>query len=444
MNGVGRSLAVVIPTLDEANRLPDLIGDLAALDAEIIVVDGGSRDGTPTLAEKLGVRVLETASGRGHQLRAGAASTDTEWIFFVHADCRVGATAIAELESFLAHADEDEFAHYRFALDGVERVHRVIEFGQRVRERCLGLCYGDQGLIVSRTLYDRVSGYPEWPIMEDVGLVDRLREQGQRTVLPANIMTSARRYESEGLLFGWIRNASLLALFRMGIPASRLARWYRPHEKVPDACVVASAQTPRRVVIVFAKAPTPGKVKTRLAKAIGTKEAVRIYRSLGREIIDSLRGGPYRLLVYVDPPGRDTVLAMDEWLGRQRNEYRPQSEGGLGVRMTEAFAECLQDADEACIVGTDILNIDQSTVQAAFDALTHNDVVFGPAMDGGYYLVAMRAPHPRLFEGIPWSTENVLTETLARASEDGVRVTLLEPKTDVDTLADVPAELLAG
>jgi len=83
-------------------------------------------------------------------------------------------------------------------------------------------------------------------------------------------------------------------------------------------------------------------------------------------------------------------------------------------------------------------------VQAAFDALTHNDVVFGPAMDGGYYLVAMRAPHPRLFEGIPWSTENVLTETLARASEDGVRVTLLEPKTDVDTLADVPAELLAG
>jgi rSAM/selenodomain-associated transferase 2/rSAM/selenodomain-associated transferase 1 len=440
------SLTIVIPTLDEAERLPRLLSDLDSLDAEVVVVDGGSADATRDLARAGGARVLESPPGRATQLRTGAASTDAEWLFFLHADSRIEPDALTALRDFLASAALDDFAHYRFALDDTGRFHRFIEFGQRLRERWSQLPYGDQGLIVSRELYERAGCYPQWPIMEDVGLLDRLAQIGRRVVLPARLLTSSRRYDAESGVLAWLRNATLMTLFHLGVPPSKLARWYvpqRPDHRVTDHRPVRPSAE-RRTVVVFAKAPTPGRVKTRLAAEVGTKEAVRIYRSLGRGTVDALRGGPHRLVVYVDPPGPATAAAMHEWLGREGLEYRPQSEGELGVRMARAFDECLDEADSVCIVGTDIPGIDRDTVHRAFDTLREADVVFGPATDGGYYLVAMRRRHPDLFAAIAWSTATVLATTLARASEAGLRVALLEVRTDVDTLADVPEELLAG
>ena len=452
MSRAGPSLTIVIPTLEEAERLPRLLSDLEGTTAYIVVVDGGSADGTPDLARGRGVRVLETRPGRATQLRMGAASTDTEWLFFLHADSRIEPAAVAALDGFLLTARQDDFAHFRFALNGTGRFHRVLEFGQRIRERWLGLPYGDQGLVVSRTLYQRVSGYPDWPIMEDVGLLQKLTRHGRRVVLPERLLTSPRRYDTEGGVLAWLRNATLIALFCCGVPASKLVRWYAPHgqtdlpandrEVLTDHETLASGE--RRTVVVFAKAPTPGRVKTRLEADVGAPRAVRIYRSLGRDTVDGLRGGPYRLMVYVDPPGPETTAAMHEWLGRDGIEYRPQSEGDLGARMAQAFDECLEEADQVCIVGTDIPGIDRDTVLRAFDTLQDENVVFGPATDGGYYLVAMSQRHPGLFSDIAWSTPAVLETTLARASEAGVNVALLDAKTDVDTLADVPEGLLTG
>lgn len=300
----------------------------------------------------------------------------------------------------------------------------------------MGLAYGDQGLIVSRDLYRRARGHPEWPILEDVGILERLRRHGRLRTLPEKLVTSPRRYEAEGRWLGWLRNAFIIALYRLGMSPERLAG------RFPRRPSVGEPSPPRRAVIVFAKAPRPGYVKTRLAADVGTEDAVRIYRTLGRATVDALRGGDARLFVYYDPPEDETVTEMSQWLGNEGVEYRRQRGDDLGSRMEGAFAECDAEADEVCIVGTDIPGIGTDTVGEAFRALEENDVVIGPTTDGGYYLLALRSPMPALFHDVPWSTDAVLAVTLDRAAEIGARVELLEPKTDVDTASDVPPGLV--
>lgn len=430
----GPALSVVIPTLDEARYLPALLADLAdlkemarplGLDIETIVVDGGSGDGTADLAREVGARVVATPAGRGRQLRAGADATRGAWLFFVHADSRLDGPARDALLDFLGSADGRDFAHFAFELDGDGPFRRFIEFGQRLRERALGLVYGDQGLVVSRSLYRRAGGHPTWPVMEDVELVRRLEALGRRVSLSAPLRTSPRRYDEEGGVGRWLRNVSLMILFRMGIDPEVLQRWYRPR------------RARRRAVGVFAKAPTPGRVKTRLAADVGDARATEIYRTLGRSTVDGLRQGPWRLVVYVAPPDPEALDAVRAWLG-DGVELRPQSAGDLGRKMARALEELLDEAHEALVVGTDIPGIDADLAAEALSFLEDHDLVVGPATDGGYYLIGMSEPHPELFHDMAWSTDGVLSETLRRADAQSLRVALLEPLTDVDTVHDLP------
>ena len=460
------ALAAVVPTLDEARRLPGLLADLGHLRIpwELVVCDGGSTDGTVDLARQSGARVLTAPPGRASQLMAGARATAAPWLLFLHADSRVPTDAVGALEDFLASAGEDEVAYFQFALEGNGRFWRFLERGQRLRERALGLVYGDQGLVVSRAAFDAVGGYPSWPIMEDVGILERLRKVSRIRRLPACMVTSPRRYEAEGRWFGWLRNASLIALYRLGVPPARLARWYprdgRPERdrQSPSGDRPASDTEPRldgrvpplpedrggveerRALIVFAKAPRPGRVKTRLAADLGAQEAARVYRRLGRRVLDAVREGPYRTLVYYDPP--DAEAEMRDWLGGESLEFRPQTEGDLGERMVRAFEEALRDADRACIMGTDVPALRAALVVQALERLESADVVLGPAEDGGYYLMALSRPHPEIFRDVPWSTADVLGATLERTRRAGLRESLLPVLKDVDTAADLPAYLL--
>lgn len=439
-----------MPTLDEVERLPTLLDDLRSLDAHVVVADGHSTDGTAELARTRGARVVKAGPGRGEQLRAGAAAAETEWLFFVHADSRVSREVARQLTDFLHEADRTMFAHFRFALDRRDWLGRTIEAGQRLREQALGLVYGDQGLVVHRELYDRARGYPSWPIMEDVGMIDRLTALGRRVALDAPLVTSVRRYEEEGALRAWTRNVALITLFRLGVDPVELARWYRPTRKTPSRLDVTAgtsnngARGSRRCIGVFAKAPTPGRVKTRLAADVGDERATEIYRRIGRDTVDRLRGGPYRLIVFFDPPDEAARAAVQSWLGTAGLELRPQSAGDLGTRMAAALRVCLEEADAACLVGTDIPDLGPAAAERAFEALESDDVVVGPATDGGYYLIGMTRPQPGLFVDVPWSTSRVLPETLSRAERSGLSVALLDPKTDVDRVGDVPPRLLGS
>jgi rSAM/selenodomain-associated transferase 1 len=194
-----------------------------------------------------------------------------------------------------------------------------------------------------------------------------------------------------------------------------------------------------RALIVFVKHPEPGSVKTRLAAALGSETAAALYRVLAEEVLKATvpRSGEYETLVFFDPPG--AAEAMRAWLPGLR--LRPQCAGDLGARMSAAFARAFERGGRrVAIIGTDVPAVTRQTVVDALAALDEADAVVGPAEDGGYYLLALRAPGPDLFEGVAWSTPAVVEQTLARAATAGLRVRQLRPLRDIDTLEDVQAE----
>lgn len=190
-----------------------------------------------------------------------------------------------------------------------------------------------------------------------------------------------------------------------------------------------------RTLIVFAKMPRPGRVKTRLAAAIGDAEAAALYRTLGRRVLDAVRGGEYRLVAYIDPANE--LARAREWLGAEGVDFRAQEGDGLGERLANAFRRELGRARHACAVGTDAPGVDRRLAGRAFAELAENDLVLGPAVDGGYYLIGMSRYRPELFRGVPWSTEQVLPATLARAGALKLRTRILELLPDIDTVEDL-------
>jgi rSAM/selenodomain-associated transferase 2 len=213
-------LSVIIPTLDAEAFLPECLSRLSAKD-EIIVVDGGSRDRTASIAEAAGARLIVAPKGRGIQLRTGARAAGGDWLLFLHADTRLGTGWREAVEAHIARTGKP--ACFRFRLDDPAWQARLIERGTAIRARLLGLPYGDQGLLVSRVHYGNVGGYREIPLMEDVDLVRRL---GGVRVLPVDAVTSAARWRRGGWFRRSGRNLALLALYRLGASPRRLARRY--------------------------------------------------------------------------------------------------------------------------------------------------------------------------------------------------------------------------
>ena len=190
-------------------------------------------------------------------------------------------------------------------------------------------------------------------------------------------------------------------------------------------------------VALMLKAPVPGRVKTRLAADIGGPEACRVYRRLVEHQIGRIPAD-WRVEVHFDPPGAGE--SMRAWLG-DGPVYVPQPAGDLGVRLSTAMNEgAAAGADPVCrfpliFLGGDCPYLDEAALAEAAKSLESRDVVVGPAADGGYVLIGMNTPHPELFQGIEWSTERVLRQTLDRAQAAGLSVALLPELEDVDDLA---------
>lgn len=193
------------------------------------------------------------------------------------------------------------------------------------------------------------------------------------------------------------------------------------------------------VLIVFVKAPRAGEVKTRLAAALGGPHARELYRLLAEEEIRRTRPAPgeYDRLFFFAPP--DARAEVEGWLPGET--CLPQEGADLGARMASAFdAAFARGARRAAIVGTDAPSVSRELVNEALLALADHDMVLGPARDGGYYLMALDRRRPLLFQGIPWSTPGVLAATVERAQVLGLRLSVLEPHSDIDTLEDLRRE----
>ncbi|HEY0524800.1 MAG TPA: TIGR04283 family arsenosugar biosynthesis glycosyltransferase [Stellaceae bacterium] len=220
-------LSIVIPTLNAAAGLGATLAALAeARDAEIVVADGGSRDGTSALAEAAGARVVAASRGRGLQLAAGAAAARGDWLLFLHADTVLPpgwADAVATFVNDPANARRA--GYFAFRLDDDDPRARRLERAVAWRCRRLALPYGDQGLLIGRTLYDAVGGFRPLPLMEDVDLVRRLGPE-RLAALPVAAVTSAARYRRDGYWRRPLRNLTCLSLYFLGLSPERIARLY--------------------------------------------------------------------------------------------------------------------------------------------------------------------------------------------------------------------------
>ncbi len=186
-----------------------------------------------------------------------------------------------------------------------------------------------------------------------------------------------------------------------------------------------------RQLIVFARAPVLGKVKTRLASDVGSEQALRVYQHLLQSTLKRLGACPYPKALYADGLGLED-LATEHGMALRR-----QSGDGLGERMAVALCQCLRDSCAVVLVGVDIPLLDEMYVAAAFEKLESSDLVLGPTEDGGYCLIGVNQPVPSLFDNMPWGSEKVCALTIAKAEDAGLRISLLPVLWDVDRASDL-------
>lgn len=222
-------LSVVIPVRDEARGLPPLLADLAAapaLVAEVVVVDGGSRDGSATVARLAGARVLSATPGRGSQLRQGIAASRAPWLLLLHGDSRLPEGWVESVAAAIAQGEGRAWA-FRLAIGGSDPALRLVELAVSLRSRWRSLPYGDQGLLLSRTLHERAGGIAPLPLMEDLEFVLRLRRLAPIQLLPGALRVSDRRWRRLGVWQTTVANARLRRDWRRGESPDRLAQRYR-------------------------------------------------------------------------------------------------------------------------------------------------------------------------------------------------------------------------
>lgn len=219
-------ISVIIPTLNAQEHLGNCLTSLmpgleAGLIRDVIVSDGGSRDGTVELAKAWGAEVVDGTASRGAQLVRGCAVAQGRWFLVLHADTHLRDGWVGPV---IKHLEHHKAGWFRLAFDDGGLAGRVVACWANLRSYC-GLPYGDQGLLLPAALYDRVGGYPSQPLMEDVAIARALK--GQLTCIDAVAVTSAVRYKRQGWLRRGARNLWTLARYFGGVCPKQLAETYR-------------------------------------------------------------------------------------------------------------------------------------------------------------------------------------------------------------------------
>lgn len=217
-------LSVIIPALNAAADLPRTLAALGDAPDEVLVVDGGSGDGTLQVAAASGARVLAAPRGRGGQLASGVAAATRPWLLLLHADTRLDPDWAAAATAHM-RAAPDRAAYFRFTLDSDDRRARRLERLVAWRCRVLALPYGDQGLLLHRDLLRAVGGVRPLPLMEDVDLVRRLGRH-RLVGLEVAAVTSAAKWRRDGWYRRSARNLLCLSLYFAGVPPRLIARLY--------------------------------------------------------------------------------------------------------------------------------------------------------------------------------------------------------------------------
>jgi len=221
-------VSVIVPVLNEAAGVGEFLAHLRerAPGAEVIVVDGGSGDGTPEAARPLADRVLQAERGRARQMNAGAAASSGDCFWFLHADSRLPA---APLEAIRAALADPSLAGgcFRIRIPRPEPVYRISDSLGNLGVDLFRIALGDHGIFCRREAFFAAGGYPEIPLMEDAEFYRRLRRQGRVRQLRPAVETSPRRYERRGAYRTTLVYGLILGLYVLRAPVPVLARLYR-------------------------------------------------------------------------------------------------------------------------------------------------------------------------------------------------------------------------
>lgn len=225
------SLSIIIPALNEAGNIPALLDSLQPLrrrGAEIVVVDGGSTDGTADLARNRADRVIAAPAGRARQMNAGAGAARGEILCFLHADSRLPEGADGLMIDGLARSRRS-WGRFDVRIDGRHPLLHVIARMMNWRSRFTGIATGDQGLFITRSLFEAAGRFPEIALMEDIALARRLKRYGPPLCIAHRLTTSGRRWEKRGVWRTMLLMWRLRLAYWLGADPDKLALQYGRH-----------------------------------------------------------------------------------------------------------------------------------------------------------------------------------------------------------------------
>ena len=219
-------LSVIIPVLNEERAIAGAVDDAARVGPdEIIVVDGGSADRTPDIVRDGPARLACSARGRAVQMNEGAQRAQGDVLLFLHADTTLPVTARVDVEACMADAG-CVGGRFDIRLDSTRPLLRVVGRMISLRSRLTRVATGDQAIFVRRTVFERLGGFPEIPIMEDVAFCRALKKEGRIACLRSRVLSSARRWEQNGPVRTILLMWALKLLFLAGVPPATLKRLY--------------------------------------------------------------------------------------------------------------------------------------------------------------------------------------------------------------------------
>lgn len=432
----GSRVSVIIPALNEARSIGRVLDAIPTWVDEIIVADNGSNDGTPDVAAKHGARVVhEPRRGYGSAcLKAIAALDRPDVVVFLDADFSDHPEQMDRLVDPIVHDGVDLVIGSR--MRGQREPGALTpqaRFGNRLACALIRLFWGVQFTDLGPFRAIRYTALQRLGMRDpDYGWTVEMQIEA---VLHGLAITEApvdyRRRVGRSKVSGTLRGIVGAGYKILGTIFLSALRYHLGRQRKVSA---------HRTIMIFTRYPDPGATKTRLIPALGPDGAADLQRQLTEHALRQAAQVP-GARCEVHYTGTDEP-AMREWLG-DAVALAPQIDGDLGRRMAAAFRHAFDaGADAAVIIGIDSPDIGPETHEAAFDSLRRNDVVLGPATDGGYYLVGLRSDAarralPQMFDGIDWSTDRVFVQTIEKLDALGLRAARLAPLDDIDRPEDL-------
>jgi len=367
--------------------------------------------------------IIHSGKGRGVQISAGIKAASADKIVVLHADCRLPLQAFYYMDQMLKKKEAGAFLLKMRTKNPLLVLSTI-----NVNIRCLitRIPFGDHAHFFKKQCAASVGGYPEIPLFEDVDFMERLKKiKISIGFLLRYVTTSDRRYASMGYWKTTFRNWKLEYLWKKNAPPEQLASQY-----YKDVTTHNSKES--KAIVVFHRSLKDGNFKTRIKKVIGDHAVKDIYKAFLADIERELLSTDAALLPFVDnSDDRDLLF----W-----NTAETQKGKDIGHRMADAFQRVIEKKyEKILLIGSDTPQLKAEVFEHAFTMLSSSDIVFGPASDGGYYLIGCNAKSftKDIFSLTKWSHENVLSESISLCHKNNKTYQLLETETDFDTVEDI-------